>query len=426
VVDSSALGRSSIGQVARIACCFIALSACGATVDPLGTAPNGASDPPPMFDSDTLKPLAGPATYPNAFTDLLGIPEAEITTRLDAEFERLFHGDPAGEAIYFTVGEDQAYIQDIFHGDTRSEGIALGMLIALQLGRRDEADRLWRFAASSLRHDSGPQRGYFRSTCSDGPCADPYGQQMLALALLLAHGRWSSRDGDIDYGAEALAVLNVMRQKELENGGVIDDVTNMFDAPTGLVVDEPNVARASRTRPSNVMPAAYELWAQATADASWQDSAGRGRQLLEAAAHSVTGLLPLRAQLDGTAVAGSDVFEPEGYRALLNMALDHVWLHPSDWYSTESDRLLGFFASQGLELYGSSYPLDGSSCLMCNHSTALVAMNGVSALASTRPDRADFVEAVWNSEPVDGQFRYYDGLLRLLSLLVLSGQFRVY
>jgi endo-1,4-beta-D-glucanase Y len=63
---------------------------------------------------------------------------------------------------------------------------------------------------------------------------------------------------------------------------------------------------------------------------------------------------------------------------------------------------------------------------MCNHSTALVAMNGVSALASTRPDRADFVEAVWNSEPVDGQFRYYDGLLRLLSLLVLSGQFRVY
>jgi oligosaccharide reducing-end xylanase len=426
VIDSSALGRSRIGQIARIACCSVTLSACGATVDPLGGTPSGAGDPPRMFDSDTLKPVAGPASYPNAFTDLLGIPEAEIAGRLDAEFEHLFHGDPASEAIYFSVGEDQAYIQDIFHGDTRSEGIALGMLIALQLDRRDEVDRLWRFAASTLRHTSGAARGYFRSTCSNGPCADPYGQQMLALALLLAHGRWGSREGDIDYGAEVLALLHVMRQKELENGGVVDDVTDMFDAETGLVVDEPNVAGASQTRPSNVMPAAYELWAQATGDASWRDSAGRARQLLEATAHSVTGLVPQRAEFDGTAVAGSDLFEPEGYRALFNMALDHVWLDASGWYSTESDRLLGFFASQGLELYGASYPLDGSICLVCSHSTALVAMNGVSALASTRPDRVDFVEAVWNSEPIAGQFRYYDGLLRLLSLLVLSGQFRVY
>ncbi len=426
MVDSSVLGRSSIGQIARIACCSVALSACGATVDPLGGTPSSSDDPAPVFDSDTLKPVAGPATYPNAFADLLGIPDAEIMAKLDAEFARLFHGDPATQSIYFTVGENQAYIQDIFHGDTRSEGIALGMLIALQLGQRDEVDRLWRFAASALRYASGPERGYFRSTCSDGPCADPYGQQMLALALLLAHGRWGSRDGDIDYGAEALAVLHVMRQKELENGGVVEDVTNMFDAETGLVVDEPSVARASRTRPSNVMPAAYELWARATGDASWQEIAGQGRQLLEATAHSVTGLVPLRADFDGAAVAGSDLFEPEGYRTLLNMAVDHVWFDPSGWYADESDRLLGFFASQGLALYGSSYPLDGSRCLACNHSIALVAMNGVSALASTRPDRADFVEAVWNSEPVDGQFRYYDGLLRLLSLLVLSGQFRVY
>jgi oligosaccharide reducing-end xylanase len=420
------VGRSSIGQIARIACCWVALSACGATVDPLGTRPSSGGAPPAMFDSDTLKPLAGPTTYPNALSDLLGIPEAEITSSLDDEFQRLFHGDPATQAIYFTVGDDQAMILDIFHGDTRSEGVALAMLIALQLDRRDELDRLWRFAASSLRQASGPASGYFRSTCADGPCADPYGQQMLALALLLAHGRWGSRDGDIDYGAEALALLHVMRQKELLNGGVVDDVTNMFDAETGLVVDEPSRARASQTRPSNVMPAAYALWAQATGDASWQDAADRGRQLLETTSHSVTGLLPQRAEFDGTPVADSDSFEPEGYRALFNMVLDYVWLEPTDWYVTEGDRLLGFFAGEGLQLYGSSYPLDGSSCLVCSHSTALVAMNGVMALASTRPDRADFVEAVWNSEPVEGQFRYYDGLLRLLSLLVLSGQFRVY
>ena len=88
--------------------------------------------------------------------------------------------------------------------------------------------------------------------------------------------------------------------------------------------------------------------------------------------------------------------------------------------------MLGFFVSQGVDFYGASYPLDGSGCLECNRNTALIAMNGTSALASTRADRSAFVEAVWNSDATDGQFRYYDGLLRLLSLVLLSGQLRLY
>jgi oligosaccharide reducing-end xylanase len=249
---------------------------------------------------------------------------------------------------------------------------------------------------------------------------------MLATALLFAHGRWGSHSGDIDYGAEALEILHVMRNQQAENGGVVADVTDMFDAKQGLVVDEPSVSGAARTRPSNVMPAAYELWSQATADASWQSAAEAARTFLQASAHATTGLLPLRASFDGAALPGSDAFVPEGYRALLNMALDHSWFEPMDWYGDESDRLLGFFASQGLELYGSSYSLDGARCLNCVHSAALVAMNGVSALASTRADRDQFVEAVWSNALPEGQFRYYDGLLQMLSLLYLSGELRVY
>ena len=407
---------------------FLALAAlstaCGATVDPLGYE----SRPPEVVnapDSDTLQPLPAPASYPNAFRELLGKSDVEVTAQLEAAFQRLFHGDPTAEAIYFTVGDDQAYIQDILHGDVRSEGMGLGMLIAVQLDHREEFDRLWRFAHASLEYDAGSARGHFRSTCSSGPCIDPYGHQELAMALLFAHGRWGSRSGRIDYGSEALRLFEVMWQTPPAAAGPDDpELTPLFDAEHWLVVDEPTRARAWMTRPSNVKPGYYGLWAIATGDDRFSQAAEAGRAFLRAAAHPRTGLLPLRADFDGVPVPGSDSFMPEGYRAQLNMALDFVWRDESG-YVAESDRLLGFFVAQGPS-YGSSYPLDGSRCINCLPSTALVAMNGVSALSATHAERSSFVEAVWDAEPPDGDARYYDGLLHLLSLLVLSGNLRVY
>lgn len=405
--------------------CTLGLVGCGATVDPLGQDPSVAAEPPGP-DSDTLRPLSAPATYPNAFRDLLGKTEAEIDAKLSATFEQLFHGDPATEAIYFTVGDDQAYIQDILHGDVRSEGVALGMLISVELGKRDEFDRLWTFAASSLRFADGPNRGYFRSTCEDGPCADPYGHQELALALLFAHGRWGSKSGRIDYGAEAMRALDVLWNKQRDNGGVVDDVTNAFDAETSLAVDEPTTARASVTRPSNVKPGHYALFAQATADEAWSRATEAGRTFLRAAAHPKTGLLPLRAGFDGVPEPGSDRFVPEGYRAQLNMALDQLFGAEEPWYEAESDKLLTFFAGQGMTTYGSSYSLDGSRCLDCTRSVALICVNGVSAVSAGSANKLGFVEAVWQLQPVSGDNRYYDGILHLLSLLTLSGRLRVY
>lgn len=394
-------------------------SACGATVDPLGReAPRDSAEPGP--DSDTLRPLGAPGSYPNAFRDTLGKSEAEIDSKLESAFQRLFHGDPTTEAIYFSAGEDRAFIQDILHGDVRSEGMGLGMLICVELDHRDELDRLWSYAASALRHAEGPEQGYFRSTCSDGPCADPFGQQVLTMALLFAHGRWGSHSGGIDYGAEALRSLAAMRNAERSGA------TSMFDPESLLVVDEPSPERAGRTRPSNLMPGYYELWAEATGDGSWLEIAGAARRLLEAAAHPKTGLLPLRARFDGSAEPGSDTFVPEGYRSQLAMTLDHVFTGGQPWYEGESNSLLGFFTGQGLTTYGASYPLDGSRCIDCNRSLALVAMNGVSALPATQPSRSAFIQAVWDAAPTSGDARYYDGLLHLLALLTLAGRLQVY
>src|SRR5258708_16675168 len=122
-------------------------ASCGKTVDSLGFNSGGAIP---------LGPLTGPPSYPNAFHDRLGKTDAEIAAKIAAAFDQLFHGDPLTQAIYVPVGSDRAYIQDVLHNDVRTEGIGLGMLIAVELNKRDELDRLSNYAKSTLQIPSPP------------------------------------------------------------------------------------------------------------------------------------------------------------------------------------------------------------------------------------------------------------------------------
>ena len=107
------------------------------------------------------------------------------------------------------------------------------------------------------------------------PCVDPYGAQQFAMSLIFAHDRWPDID-QIDYGADALAIFDTMLHKEQQNGGIsADGVTNTFDAETDLVLDQPNATFGAQTRPSILMPAYYELWAQATGNPFFHTAAAK-------------------------------------------------------------------------------------------------------------------------------------------------------
>jgi oligosaccharide reducing-end xylanase len=56
-----------------------------------------------------------------------------------------------------------------------------------------------------------------------------------------------------------------------------------------------------------------------------------------------------------------------------------------------------------------------------------VAENGVASLAATDKERAKrLVEALWKLDvPSSHVFRYYDGLLCLMSLMHVSGRFQI-
>jgi oligosaccharide reducing-end xylanase len=187
------------------------------------------------------------------------------------------------------------------------------------------------------------------------------------------------------------------------------------------------VGQAGVGRPSIVMPAYYDLWAQATGDPFWTRAAAAGRDYWKRTVHPTTGLMPLRANFDGTPYANWENYGSECYRAQVNMALDWAWAKGAKdaWEADEADHLLQFFTSKGMNAYGSAYSLDGSTVVDPLRDAALIAVNGVTGMVAPT-DRGRYVSAVWDMGTPTGQARYYSGVLYLTSLLILSGQYRVW
>ena len=142
-----------------------------------------------------------------------------------------------------------------------------------------------------------------------------------------------------------------------------------------------------------------------------------------------TGLAPAYANFDGTPHANefsqSGFFGYDSWRTASNWSVDWSWWGKAPQEQQLSDRIQAFFRAQGLATYSDLYTLAGKSEL-ARHSPGLVATNAVASLAATDPKSKEFVEALWETPIPSGQFRYYDGMLYLLSFLHCSGEFRIW
>ena len=67
-------------------------------------------------------------------------PAAEVSNKINAAFQQLFHGDPTNQAVYYIAGANSngplAYVTDIKHHDVRTEGLSYGMMIAVQMNQK--------------------------------------------------------------------------------------------------------------------------------------------------------------------------------------------------------------------------------------------------------------------------------------------------
>lgn len=373
--------------------------------------------------------------YHNLFEDLLGIDPSKIEKKIETAWETLFYGNNETERIYYPVEPDMAYIEDINNNDIRTEGMSYGMMVAVQLNKKNEFDRLWKWAKTVMQHKTERRKYYFAwHVTPDGEILDSNsasdGEEWFVTSLFFASVRWGDGEGIYNYRKEAQLILDAMLDK-VEKSDDPKDITNMFNKEEKQIVFVPAGEADDFTDPSYHLPHFYEIWAK-MADKNnnfWRKAAETSRQFLKKSVNPVTGLSPDYASFEGKPVdpwgGGNNNFGFDAFRVASNVAVDYEWFGRDEWAIEQSNRLLNFFYSQGMNEYGCQYTLDGRK-LNPEKTAALVSMNATAALAATIPQRKNFVQDLWDINIPAGKYRYYDGILYMLAILQVSGNFRIY
>ncbi len=424
----------------------------------------------------------------NLFVERLGRSPAETRAKVDKAFQQFFHGDGQEERVYFETGANAdgplAYVTDWANNDARTEGMSYGMMIAVQLGKKREFDALWNWSKTCMlvTDPQNPSFGYFAwSMNTDGTprstSAAPDGEEYYAMALYFAARRWGNGKGIYNYQSEADKILHGMRHHPVATGTppfrlhpadppfIPPDMPrpspnnraraaeavkehkpwpriqpNRTPGPVtvGPMVDEEHTmirfvpeTNVPGTDASYHLPAFYELWARwgpKDDRAFWAKAADVSRELFAKVTGPDTGLSPDRSNVDRSPITrnGQSIdFGYDSWRTVSNWSVDYAWWGKDSREQVLSDRVQQFLFSQGIHSFPDRYTLDGKP-LSTRHSPGMVAAAAVGSLAATPGDTSKaFLQELWDMPIPSGEQRYFDGMLYLMSLMHLSGEFRI-
>lgn len=380
--------------------------------------------------------------YRNFFAEL-GKSETEIRARIEHAAQVFFCGGPE-ERIYHEAGEDMGYLEDTGNRDARTEGMSYGMMLCVQLDRKAEFDRIWKWAKTYMYLEKGENEGYFAWSCAPdgtknayGPAPD--GEEYFAMALFFASHRWGDGEGIFDYSEEARKILRACLHKG-ENGRAGHP---MWNRDNGLILFVPG---SPFTDPSYHLPHFYELfalWADEEDRAFWRKAARASRQYLARACHPVTGLNPEYGTFEGLPMRRPmpwgethDRFYSDAYRTAANIGLDCLWFGKDEGQLGAPLRQMRFLGTD-LEAARCVFEVDGTPVdQTVLHPLGLLAATAQGALTVEPGDREDpesgyavasrWAEWFWNQPLRKGPRRYYDNCLYLFALLALSGNYRIW
>jgi oligosaccharide reducing-end xylanase len=379
--------------------------------------------------------------YRNLFKEV-GYSQEAIDKKVEKAYFDVFEGP---NKVYFQEGDSLGYVSDIKNNDARTEGMSYGMMVAVQLNKKEVFDRIWRWSVKYLQHQSGPREAYFawsintktKKRNSEGSASD--GELYYITSLLFASNKWGNNTG-IHYYNEARRILDAMWKKDGTG-----NIYNLINTEHKQITFVPEGDMYNWTDPSYHLPAFYEIWAQYAKDGHeqfYRDCATTSRAFLHKACHPVTGLNSDYTNFDGTLHPTNWMpggFRYDSWRVPMNIAMDYVWFgKDKEWQEAYAKKFQNFLRSKGMDTYDDQFNLDGTKpefilqagpVKKLRHSIGLVATAGTTSLINDDKNNVDFVHAVWNAklEPYeDGYFDpYYDGLMYVFSLMHLSGKYQI-
>lgn len=376
--------------------------------------------------------------YRNVFAEI-GKSREEIEERLKQIVQTFFFGSEE-ERIYHAVGDDMGYLEDTGNHDARTEGMSYGMMMCVQLDKKEEFDRIWKWAKTYMYMEEGENEGYFAWSCQVdgtknawGPAPD--GEEFFAMALFFAAHRWGNGEGIFNYEREAKNILRACVHKG--SGG--RPGCPMWSRDNHQILFVPG---ADFTDPSYHLPHFYELfalWADEEDRAFWKEATQASRRYLAKACHPVTGLNPEYGEFDGSPyerkLGWTDEkhcnFYSDAYRTAANIGLDMEWFGVDDGQAAAPLRMMRFLRTD-LEAARCVFAVDGTPLAQTVlHPVGLLAACAQSALSvpadsSGWETAKQWVEWFWNQPLRTGGRRYYDNCLYLFAFLALSGKYRIW
>jgi endo-1,4-beta-D-glucanase Y len=296
--------------------------------------------------------------------------------------------------------------------DTVSEGVAYGMIFAAYMNDRPTFDGLWQYAKSHLNGGQPGHHGLMawhvdqNNNVLDWTSATDADEDM-AFALILADKKWGG------YGPEATDLIGKIMSYEVEAGTFVLKPGDVWGGSTV-------------TNPSYFTPAFYKLFKAYTGDAGWDSVTNKAYQVI-AAVNGKTGAGTTGLQPDWTTAGGDQVVDAQGNRMSFDYTYDATrvpWRLATDaaWYCdsravSQLDKLNTFFRNVGAANIRDGYRLDGTLIGQW-HNAAFVAPAAAGAIMSG--DSA-YRSAMWNETVGLRNSDYYGDSLRLLSLLLMSG-----
>ena len=365
--------------------------------------------------------------YPNYLAEA-GIGEKEARDWAEAAFQTIFFD--SREKFCHCTDDDAWCMVDTGNMDARTEGMSYGMMMCVQMDRKDIFDKLWTFTERYMLLHDGPNAGYFAWSVrldgthnAEGPAPD--GEEYFAMALFMASARWGDGEGSFNYSARAREILrHAVHQHEMVNGG-----EPMWDPDNALIRFVPSMKISD---PSYHLPHFYELFALKADEEDrpfWKRAAEASRRYIAASAHPETGLSPEYADYEGKTVLlfGKPwVYYSDAYRVAENIALDRIWFGPTPELQDVVTRLQDFFGRQDLGDLR-AYELDGTpQSEPAMHPTAIKAVLAAASAASHSAERLRFLKDFAVLPLRKGERRYYDNCLYFFCLLMLTGQYRIY
>ena len=162
----------------------------------------------------------------------------------------------------------------------------------------------------------------------------------------------------------------------------------------------------------------------------WKQTPDAARRLLADASHKKTGLFPDYSAFDGTPWKpknwGYDTrrYQFDALRCAMNVGMDYYWFGKDAANQAEMmSRLLNFFKQDNF--MHEYFNVDGSAPAG-NYSTGMIGANAVGAFALNDKNLAkECIQKLWNEPLPTGKFRYYSGMVYMMSMLHVSGNFRI-